>query len=107
LYSPLTFCILLYEDISLSISKQKGTNMQRLHVSIAIGGISIDEAKRVGLLDSVIHEDEVEAYSTTTLAEEESFLSFAKNLYRRAVEKGLAEGVQGALIAGTITRLGK
>ena len=52
-------------------------------------------------------EDEVEAYSTSTLAEEEAFLSFAKNLYRRAVEKGLVEGVQGALIAGTITRLGK
>ena len=67
----------------------------------------MDEAKRIGLLDSAIHEDEVEAYSTTTLAEEESFLSFAKNLYRRAVEKGLVEGVQGALIAGTITRLGK
>jgi hypothetical protein len=81
--------------------------MQRLHVSISIGGTSMDDAKRVGLLDSLIHEDEIEAYSTSTLAEEEAFLSFAKNLYRRAVEKGLVEGVQGALIAGTITRLSK
>jgi hypothetical protein len=81
--------------------------MQRLLVSISIGSVGVDEAKRLGLLDSTIHEDDVEAYSTSTLAEEEAFLSFAKNLYRRAVEKGLVEGVQGALIAGTITRLEK
>jgi hypothetical protein len=88
-------------------SKQEGADMKSLLVSISIGSISMEDAKRVGLFDSVIHEDEVEAYSTSTLAEEEAFLSFAKNLYRRAVEKGLVEGVQGALVAGTITRLGK
>jgi hypothetical protein len=90
------------------MSKQIGEmNMRRLQVSISIGSIGMEDAKRLGLLDIAIHEDEVEAYSTSTLAEEEAFLSFAKNLYRRAIEKGLVEGVQGALIVGTITRLGK
>ena len=30
--------------------------MQRLHVSISIGGIGMEDAKRVGLLDSLIHD---------------------------------------------------
>jgi hypothetical protein len=78
--------------------------MSSIRMGISVGGISVEQAKRVGLFEVPSEPGSVDCHAVFERITEESFVQMARQLYRRAYTQGLTRGVTENLMIGTLSR---